>query len=145
MGRYSGVACKGSVFAPPSRLLSRTLSRAGSYQMCGLCVDVCPYLKTSGSGPIISREMVGISSLAQDLRWRNEREQIALGRWEELMGMERRRREGEDWLIRRTRAKRGHLEGGKRSVKIRNGVMCIQFKDFFEFFFFSKDLEMRKV
>lgn len=33
-------------------------------------VCVCPYLKTSGSGPIRSWEMVGISGLDQDLRWR---------------------------------------------------------------------------
>jgi len=73
-----------SVFAPPSLLLSSTLSHTGSYLMCGCgrCVDmcVCPYLKTSGSGPIISWEMVGISGLDQDLRWRNEGELIALGR-----------------------------------------------------------------
>lgn len=36
------------------------------------------------------------------------------------------------------------MEGGKRSVKIRNGVMCIQFKDFFEFFFFFKGLRNEK-
>lgn len=36
------------------------------------CVCVCPYLKTSGSGPIRSWEMVGISGLDQDLRWRRE-------------------------------------------------------------------------
>lgn len=30
---------------------------------------VCPYLKTSGSGPIRSWKMVGLSGLDQDLRW----------------------------------------------------------------------------
>ncbi len=43
-------------------------------------VHVCPYLKTSGSGPIRSREMVGISGLDQDLRWGREGGEIALGR-----------------------------------------------------------------
>lgn len=44
------------------------------------CVCACPYLKTSGSGPIKSREMVGISGLEQDLRWKRQGGEIAPGR-----------------------------------------------------------------
>lgn len=47
-----------------------------------MCAYVCmrPYLKTSGSGPIRSREMVGISGLDQDLRWKRQGGEIAAGR-----------------------------------------------------------------
>lgn len=46
-----------------------------------VCVCVCPYLKTSGSGPITSREMGEISGLGQDVRWKEEgRGELALGR-----------------------------------------------------------------
>lgn len=44
-----------------------------------MCAYVCmrPYLKTSGSGPIRSREMVEISGLDQDLRWKRQGGEIA--------------------------------------------------------------------
>lgn len=42
-----------------------------------------PYLKTSGSGPIRSREMVEISGLDQDLRWKRQGGEIAPRREEE--------------------------------------------------------------
>lgn len=74
------------VFAPPTLVSSCTLSHTASYQMCvyvsqgNVCICVCPYLKTSGSGPIRSGEMVGISGLNQDLRCKEGRGEIALGR-----------------------------------------------------------------
>lgn len=72
--------------APASRVSSSTLSHIASYQMCvcvgEMCAYVCmrPYLKTSGSGPIRSREMVGISGLGRDLRWKRQGGEIAAGR-----------------------------------------------------------------
>lgn len=55
--------------------------------VCGkVCACVCPYLQTSGSGPVRSGEMVGISRLKLDLRWgkgRVEGEKETGGSWKE--------------------------------------------------------------
>lgn len=66
------------MFAPPSQGAElniephRLLSHVWVWVDVWMCV--CPYLKTSGSGPIISWEMVRISGLDQDLRWKREGE-----------------------------------------------------------------------
>lgn len=70
---------------------------------------MCPYLKTSGSGPIRSWEMVGISGLNQDLRWKRQKRDSA----RKMRGgddEERRGREGGDGQIKRMGDKEGTFE-----------------------------------
>ena len=70
---------------------------------------MCPYLKTSGSGPIRSWEMVGISGLNQDLRWKRQKRDSA-GKMRGGDDEERRGREGGDGQIKRMGDKEGTFE-----------------------------------
>lgn len=70
---------------------------------------MCPYLKTSGSGPIRSWEMVGISGLNQDLRWKRQKRDSG-GKMRGGDDEERRGREGGDGQIKRMGDKEGTFE-----------------------------------